>query len=41
VAGAIEDPVDRPLLDDRAGIHHVHSIAEVGHDAKVVRYEKD
>ena len=41
MAGAFENPVDRPLFHNRARVHHVHSIAKVSHDAEVVGDEKD
>jgi hypothetical protein len=41
MTGTFENPVDRALFHNRARIHHVHSIAKVGHNAEVVGDEKD
>jgi hypothetical protein len=41
MARAGEDAVDRPVLDDAAGVHHDHAVGELGHHAKVVGDEED
>ena len=35
MARALEDPIDRALLNDRPRIHHVYAVAEVRHDTEI------
>src|SRR5690606_16946873 len=41
VPGLIEQRVHRGALDRFAGVHHLHSIAEPGDDAQIMRHEDD
>jgi len=41
VRGSVEDVLERPALDDLAGVHHGDAVAHAGDDAEVVRDEDD